>query len=78
MIKSHIADGVALTKFIFWIKNTIDKKKITELDAQLKLEKFRKENKNYLFPSFNTISGSGPNGAIIHYRVTPKTNRLIK
>ena len=43
-----------------------------------KLEILRKRNKNYLFPSFNTIAGTGPNGAIIHYRATNKTNRIIK
>ena len=58
MINAHIEDGVALTKFIYWIKN-INKKKITEIDSQNKLEKFRKLNKNYLFPSFNTIAGTG-------------------
>ena len=78
MIKSHISDGIALTKFIFWLKKNINKNTITELDAQYKLENFRKENKNYLFPSFNTISGAGPNGAIVHYRATPKTSRVIK
>tara|TARA_B100000686_G_C16797614_1_gene983555 strand:- start:2772 stop:4502 length:1731 start_codon:yes stop_codon:yes gene_type:complete len=77
-IKSHISDGIALTKFIFWIKNNIKKTKITELSAQKKLELFRKKNKKYLFPSFNTISGSGPNGAIVHYRANNKTNRRIR
>ena len=77
-IKSHISDGVALTKFIFWIKNNINKLKITELSALKKLEQFRKKNSNYISPSFNTISGSGPNGAIVHYRVNNKTNRKIK
>jgi len=77
-IKSHIADGTALTKFIYWIKNNINKIKISELSAQKKLEQFRKKNKNYLSPSFNTISGSGPNGAIVHYRANSKTNRTIK
>jgi len=77
-IKSHIADGTALTKFIYWIKNNINKIKISELSAQKKLEQFRKKNKNYVSPSFNTISGSGPNGAIVHYRANNKTNRIIK
>jgi len=77
-IKSHILDGVALTKFIYWIKNNINKLKITELSAQKKLEQLRKKNRNYIYPSFNTISGSGPNGAIIHYRANNKTNRKIK
>ena len=77
MIKAHISDGVALTKFIYWIKE-INKKKITEVDAQNKLEKFRKKNKNYLFPSFNTIAGSGKNAAIVHYRANKKNTKIIK
>ncbi len=77
MIKSHISDGVALTKFLYWIKNT-NKKPINEVQAQNKLEKFRKQNKNYLYPSFDTIAGTGKNGAIIHYRAKPANCRLIR
>jgi len=77
IINAHIEDGVALTKFIYWIKN-INKKKITEIDSQNKLEKLRKLNKNYLFPSFNTIAGTGSNGAIVHYRASKKSNKTIK
>ena len=76
MIKSHVIDGVALTKFIYWIKK-INKKKITEVDAQIKLEKFRKKSKNYLYPSFETIAGSGKNGAIVHYRAKNGSCRTI-
>ena len=76
MIKAHKKDGLALTRFIYWIKN-INKKNITEIEAQNKLERFRKLNKDYLFPSFNTIAGSGSNGAIVHYRATPKTTKKI-
>ena len=76
IIKSHIFDGVAVTKFLYWFQNC--KKNITELAAEKKLEYFRKKNQNYLYPSFNTISASGPHGAIIHYRVTKNSNRLIK
>ena len=76
MKKAHILDGAALTKFIYWIKN-INKKKITEVDAQNKLEKFRKMNKDFLYPSFDTIAGSGKNGAIIHYRATKENCRII-
>ena len=76
MIKSHILDGVALTKFLHWIK-IINKSKITEYEAQKKLESFRRQNKNYLFPSFNTIAGSGKNGAIVHYRATKNYSKKI-
>ena len=77
MIQSHILDGVALTKFLFWIKN-VNKRKISEFNAQIKLEKFRKKNKKYLYPSFNTISGTGANGAIIHYRAKKEKSKIIK
>ena len=78
MKKSHLADGIALTKFLFWIKKNFKKKKITEISAQKKLESFRKMHPSYRFPSFNTISGSGPNSAIIHYRASKKTNRTLR
>jgi len=78
MKKSHVTDGIALTKFLFWLKQNFKKKKITEISAQEKLEKFRKMNKSYKFPSFNTISGSGPNSAIIHYKASTKSNRTLK
>ena len=77
MIEAHKKDGLALTKFIYWIKN-INKKTITEVQAQNRLEKFRKLNRAYLFPSFNTIAGAGANGAIVHYRAEPKNTKKIK
>ena len=76
LIKSHILDGVAVIKFLYWIKNL--KKNISELEAEKKLNLFRKRSKKYLFPSFNTIAASGPNGAIIHYRANQNSNRIIK
>tara|TARA_B100000029_G_scaffold493903_1_gene556951 strand:+ start:297 stop:2006 length:1710 start_codon:yes stop_codon:yes gene_type:complete len=78
MKKSHMVDGVALTKFLFWLKKNFRKKKITEISAQKKLEDFRKLNKTYKSPSFSTISGSGPNSAIIHYKASIKSNRTLK
>ncbi len=78
IIKSHLYDGVALTKFLFWIKKNYLKANINEIIAQDKLYKFRKKNKKFKFSSFPTISGSGPNGAIIHYRATNKSNRKLK
>ena len=77
MKKAHIEDGVALTKFLYWIK-TKKKLNLTEIEAEKKLENFRKKNRNFLYPSFNTIAGSGPNGAIIHYRANKKSNRKLK
>ena len=77
MIEAHKKDGLALTKFIYWIKN-INKKTITEVQAQNRLERFRKLNRAYLFPSFNTIAGAGANGAIVHYRAEPKNTKKIK
>jgi len=77
MINSHVIDGVALTKFIYWIKK-VNKKKITEVDAQIKLEKLRKKSNKYLYPSFETIAGAGENGAIVHYRAKKDNCRKIK
>ncbi len=77
MENAHIIDGVALTKFIFWLKNR-KKLDITEVDAQNKLEYFRKQNPKYLFASFETIAGSGKNGAIVHYRATRNNTKLLK
>ena len=76
MINAHIYDGVALTKFLYWIKK-INKKKINEVQAQNKLENFRKLNKDYLYPSFDTIAGSGKNGAIVHYRAKKDSCRTL-
>ncbi len=76
--KSHLIDGVALTKFLIWLKKNFKKNKISEIYAQNKLESFRKKNPMYKFPSFDTISGSGPNSSIIHYRATNKSNRILK
>ena len=76
-INSHIFDGIALTKFLYWIKNK-NKKEINEYQAQSKLENFRKKNKDYLYPSFNTIAGAGENGAIVHYKADKIKSKKIK
>ena len=75
---AHLFDGIALTKLIFWLKNNYNKEKITEISAQNKLEQFKKLQKDYLYPSFNTISGFAQNGAIIHYRANHKSNKTIR
>ena len=77
---AHLRDGIALTRFLCWIAETaqgtqIDE--ITEIDAAKKLETMRAETNCLLDLSFDTISGSGPNGAIVHYRVNETTNRTF-
>ena len=67
-----------LLNIFFGLKKTLEKKKITEISASNKLLNFRKKNKKFKFSSFPTISGSGPNGAIIHYKATEETNRTLK
>jgi Xaa-Pro aminopeptidase len=76
--KAHLQDGAALTKYLFWVKKNFYKKKITEISASKKLLEFRKKNSKFRFLSFPTISGSGPNGSIIHYKATRQTNRKLK
>ncbi len=76
MVNAHIEDGIALTKFLYWIKNS-NIKNLDEIKVEKKLENFRKKNKNFLYPSFSTIAGSGPNGAIIHYRSNKVSNRKL-
>jgi len=78
IINAHINDGASLTKFLLWLNNNFKKIKITELSAQKKLLEFRKKNKLFRTLSFPTISGSGPNGAIIHYKASIKSNRTLK
>ena len=76
--QTHIYDGIALTKYLLWLKKNYNKKIITEISASQKLLKFRKKNNKFKFLSFPTISGTGPNGAIIHYKATKKTNRRLR
>ena len=78
IIETHIYDGAALTKFLLWLKNNYKNKKVTEISAQNKLLEFRKKNKKFKTLSFPTISGAGPNGAIIHYKANKQTNRTLK
>jgi Xaa-Pro aminopeptidase len=76
LVKSHIFDGVALTKFIYWFKNI--KNKVSELDIVNRIDSLRAQNQEYLSKSFPTIAGSGKNGAIVHYRATKNNTKLIK
>jgi Xaa-Pro aminopeptidase len=74
---AHLRDGAALVRFLAWFDAEAPKGNLTEIDAVAALETFRRETGKLRDVSFPTISGSGPNGAIVHYRVTRKSNRKI-
>ena len=78
MRQAHLRDGVAITKFLAWLNENALGGNLTELSAAVRLESFRREGKNIQGLSFPTISGSGPNGAIVHYRVTQTSNRKLE
>jgi Xaa-Pro aminopeptidase len=73
---AHLRDGAALTGFLAWLAGQ-DSTALDELTVVAKLEAFRARANLYRGPSFETIAGSGPNGAIVHYRATGKTNRVL-
>jgi len=74
---AHRRDAVALARFLAWVDREAPSGKLTEIDAVEALETFRRETGALKDVSFPTISGTGPNGAIVHYRVTRKSNRRI-
>lgn len=75
---AQLRDGAALTRFLHWIGIEGPKGTQTELSAADRLRAFRAETGKLVDLSFDTISGAGPNGAIVHYRVTPETDRRIE
>ncbi|MDB5733505.1 MAG: peptidase [Alphaproteobacteria bacterium] len=75
--KAHIRDGAALAKFFSWLSVNAAGGELTEIEAAKTLEGFRRATGCLSDVSFDTISGAGPNGAIVHYRVTQSTNRVI-
>lgn len=88
-LKAHLKDGVAVTKFIYWLKNQVKELcasedgftsygKLTEISCADKLEEFRREQDGLFDLSFPTISGYNENGAIIHYEPTPETDAVLK
>ncbi len=76
--KAHIKDGIAVTRFIYWLKQNIGKLPIDELSAAEKLESLRKEQEGYIEPSFETISAYGPNAAMCHYQPTENDFAQLK
>lgn len=75
---AHHRDGVAVIRFLHWLDITAVDGAITEIDASDQLEAFRKRGKNFRGLSFPTISGAGPNGAIVHYRATRQSARILE
>ena len=76
--KAHLMDGVAVTKFMYWLKTNVGKVPMTEVSASDYLESLRGSNPTYIEPSFATICAYGANGAIIHYTATPESYSEIQ
>jgi len=74
---AHKRDGVAMVRFLAWLEREAPSGQLTEIDAVAALESFRRDTGALKDISFPTIAGSGPNGAIVHYRVTQASNRTI-
>jgi len=74
---AHQRDAVALARFLAWIDREAPSGALTEIDTVEALETFRRQTRALKDVSFPTIAGTGPNGAIVHYRVTRKSNRRI-
>ncbi|WP_276703779.1 aminopeptidase P family protein [Romboutsia ilealis] len=75
---SHIKDGVAFTKFMYWLKNNIGKMEITEISATQKLEDFRREQEKFIEPSFSTIAAYKEHAAMMHYSATEESNYKLE
>ncbi len=76
MHKAHLIDGVVMTKFIKWLKES-DQTALTEMDVVEHLEQMRQNVESYIMPSFGTIAGYNANGAVIHYEVTEESNTQL-
>ncbi|WP_136644377.1 aminopeptidase P family protein [Tabrizicola sp. YIM 78059] len=76
--EAHLRDGAAMVEFLFWLDREAPKGGLTEIDVVQALEGFRRATNALHDISFDTICGAGPNGAIIHYRVTEQTNRPVR
>lgn len=77
MERIFLADSVAVTKFIYWLKSHVGKEEITEIGASDYLEQLRRQIPEFLDLSFPTIAGYRENGAIVHYEATPETDKVL-
>jgi Xaa-Pro aminopeptidase len=75
---AHVKDGVAVTKFMYWLKTNIGKIPMTEISASDYLEARRREQENFIELSFSTICAYGANAAMMHYSATPESNAELK
>lgn len=75
--EAHLRDGAAMVRFLAWLDAEAHKGGVTEIDVVKTLEGFRRDTNALRDISFDTIAGTGPNGAVIHYRVTEGTNRTL-
>lgn len=78
MKAAHHRDGLALTRFLAWLDATLPARNLNELEVEEKLDSFRQRDPLYRGPSFATIAGAGPHGAIVHYRATFETALSLK
>ena len=76
--RAHLKDAVAMTKFMYWLKNNIGKEEMTEISIAEVLKEFRKAQEGFVEESFTTIAGYGSHGAVIHYHATESTNAQIQ
>lgn len=76
--KAHIKDGVAVTKFMYWMKKNAGKIPMTEISVAEYLEELRREQEGYLEASFDTISAYGENAAMCHYSATLESDTVIE
>jgi Xaa-Pro aminopeptidase len=75
--RAHMRDGAAMVRFLAWLDATTPSGRVDEITAVRKLEELRAATRQLKEISFDTISGAGPNGAIVHYRVSEKSNRML-
>ncbi len=78
MRRAHVRDGVAMVRFLRWLSDEVPKGKVTELSAEQQLEHFRSLGDHYRGPSFRTIAGFGPHGAIVHYSADDQSNVKLR
>ncbi len=78
MRQAHVKDGVAVTRFLYWLKHLTEEDFVTEIDAAAKLEQFRREQAHYLYESFSPIVAYGAHGAIVHYEATTSCNARLE